>query len=288
MVNSMTAFARRVAESGLGQLTWEMRSVNHRYREVAIRLPEELRAVEGAFRDAISAKIGRGRVDAMLRYAPPVEDVAGRTLDEGAVRQLSQWATQVRAILPAAEPLRVVDALKWPGVVSPPLVDETELAAAATELLNSALGDLVAGRAREGGALAGIIRDKAASAHGVVQSLRQALPQIEQHQRQRLAERLADYRTQLDPDRLEQEMVILLSRSDVAEEIDRLVLHLDEVDRVLGQDEPVGRRLDFLMQELNREANTLGSKSAHPEMTAASVDLKVLIEQMREQVQNIE
>jgi len=288
LAKSMTAFARCAAETPLGQMTWEVRSVNHRYREVAMRLPEELRFAEGVFRDAISAVVNRGRVDALLRYTPPSADVAERDIDVEVVGHLANWSDRVHAIVPDAKPLQISEILKWPGVMSAPAVDDEVLADAAADLLREALSELSNSREGEGSALASILKDKIATARGILSSLTAQLPDIAKAQRQRLEQRLMEMVEQVDPERLEQEVVILLARSEVTEEMDRLGLHLDEVEQILTRTEPVGRRLDFMMQELNREANTLGSKSAQLEQTSASVDLKVLIEQMREQVQNIE
>ena len=284
----MTAFARCAAETPLGQMTWEVRSVNHRYREVAMRLPEELRFAEGVFRDAISAVVNRGRVDALLRYTPPSADVAERDIDVEVIGHLANWSDRIRAIVSDAEPLQISEILKWPGVMSAPAVDDEVLADTAADLLRGAPSEPTDNREGEGTALAGILKDKIATARGILGSLTAQLPDIAKAQRQRLEQRLMEMVEQVDPERLEQEVVILLARSEVTEEMDRLGLHLDEVEQILTRTEPVGRRLDFMMQELNREANTLGSKSAQLEQTSASVDLKVLIEQMREQVQNIE
>jgi uncharacterized protein (TIGR00255 family) len=232
--------------------------------------------------------VNRGRVDALLRYTPPSADVAERDIDVEVVGHLANWSDRVRAIVPDAKPLQISEILKWPGVMSAPAVDDEVLADAAADLLRGALSELTDSREGEGTALAGILKDKIAMARGILGSLTAQLPDIAKAQRQRLEQRLMEMVEQVDPERLEQEVVILLARSEVTEEMDRLGLHLDEVEQILTRTEPVGRRLDFMMQELNREANTLGSKSAQLEQTSASVDLKVLIEQMREQVQNIE
>jgi len=285
---SMTAFARCAAQTPLGDLTWELRSVNHRFREVAMRLPEEFRFQEGAFRDAIAAAVGRGRVDGWLRYSPPTAASAEPQIDTGLIGQLAAWAQSVRSILPEAQPLRVGEVLKWPGVMSAPVVDEQALASEAGNLLQKALAQLSDSREREGGALAQMLQERVRAASDAISTLEGLLPEIGAVYRERLEQRLLEMAVQVDPERLEQEVVLLLAKSEVSEEVDRLKMHLQEVEQVLGQNEPIGRRLDFLMQELNREANTLGSKSGHPEQTNASVNLKVLIEQMREQVQNIE
>jgi len=284
----MTAFARCAAQTPLGDLTWELRSVNHRFREVAMRLPEEFRFQEGAFRDAIAAAVGRGRVDGWLRYSPPTAASAEPQIDTGLIGQLAAWAQSVRSILPEAQPLRVGEVLKWPGVMSAPVVDEQALASEAGNLLQKALAQLSDSREREGGALAQMLQERVRAASDAISTLEDLLPEIGAVYRERLEQRLLEMAVQVDPERLEQEVVLLLAKSEVSEEVDRLKMHLQEVEQTLGQNEPIGRRLDFLMQELNREANTLGSKSGHPEQTNASVNLKVLIEQMREQVQNIE
>ena len=288
MPKSMTAFARCAAQTPLGDLTWELRSVNHRFREVAMRLPEEFRFQEGAFRDAIAAAVGRGRVDGWLRYSPPTTASAEPQIDTGLIGQLAAWAQSVRSILPEAQPLRVGEVLKWPGVMSAPVVDEQALASEAGNLLQKALAQLSDSREREGGALAQMLQERVRAASDAISTLEGLLPEIGAAYRERLEQRLLEMAVQVDPERLEQEVVLLLAKSEVSEEVDRLKMHLQEVEQTLGQSEPIGRRLDFLMQELNREANTLGSKSGHPEQTNASVNLKVLIEQMREQVQNIE
>ena len=288
MPKSMTAFARCAAQTPLGDLTWELRSVNHRFREVAMRLPEEFRFQEGAFRDAIAAAVSRGRVDGWLRYSPPTAASTEPQIDTSLIGQLAAWAQSVHRILPDAQPLRVGEVLKWPGVMSAPAVDEQALASEAGNLLQEALAQLSDSREREGGALAQMLQERVRAASDAISTLEDLLPEIGAAYRERLEQRLLEMAVQVDSERLEQEVVLLLAKSEVSEEVDRLKMHLQEVEQTLGQSEPIGRRLDFLMQELNREANTLGSKSAHPEQTNASVNLKVLIEQMREQVQNIE
>lgn len=288
MPKSMTAFARCASQTPLGDLTWELRSVNHRFREVAMRLPEELRFHEGIFRDVIAASVSRGRVDGSLRYSPPPMGSDPAQMDTDLIGELAAWSQSVRSIVPEAQPLRVGEILKWPGVMSTPVVDEQTLAAEATDLLRTSLGQLSDSREREGLALAQMLEERVRAASDAIRALEAVLPEIGVAHRERLELRLTEMSVQVDPERLEQEVALLLAKSEVSEEVDRLKMHLQEVEQALKQNEPIGRRLDFLMQELNREANTLGSKSAHPEQTNASVNLKVLIEQMREQVQNIE
>jgi len=288
LAHSMTAFARSAAQTPLGDLTWEVRSVNHRYREVALRLPEELRFAETAFRDLIAGALARGRVDATLRFHCAIAGEADPAIDNELIQRISGWSDQVRAVMPDAQPLRVGEVLRWPGVMATPAMDEEALGAAATDLLKKALGELTAARSREGQALAAILTERLGAAREILVGFEAQLPEIGSAQRERMAQRMAEVTAQVDAERLEQEVAILLARSEVSEEIDRLKLHFKDVERTLAKAEPIGRRLDFLMQELNREANTLGSKSGHPEQTNASVNLKVVIEQMREQVQNIE
>jgi uncharacterized protein (TIGR00255 family) len=284
----MTAFSRCVSQGSSGDLTWELRSVNHRFREVAMRLPEEFRFHEGAFRDAIASSVSRGRIDGWLRYSPPTSASDAPQIDTELIGRLGAWSESVRHLLPEAQPLRVGEILKWPGVMSTPAIDEEALAGAAMTLLTQALQQLSDSREREGEALGKMLNERVQAASAAIAALEAVLPEIGDAHRERLGQRLAEMSVQVDPERLEQEVVLLLAKSEVSEEVDRLKMHLQEVTQALEQNDPIGRRLDFLMQELNREANTLGSKSAHAEQTNASVTLKVLIEQMREQVQNIE
>ena len=284
----MTAFGREEAQSSVGHLIWEIRSVNHRYQEISMRLPEELRAAEPTFRQSIANAVKRGRIDAILRYQPLASGTADNHLDQAEVRRLAQWQAEVHRVIVDAVPLRTADILRWPGVLGASSVNVDRLREQALELLKKTLAAVLSNRQREGEKLAGILREHLLAARGLVQHAKKNWPAVEAHLRSRLEERIAEFVEKLDPGRLEQEMVLLLSKADIREEVDRLLLHLEEGERVLGGDGPIGRRLDFLMQELHREANTLGSKSAPPTMTAACIDLKVLIEQMREQVQNVE
>src|SRR5690606_15834495 len=269
-----------------GALAWELRSVNHRYLDVSLRLPEELRAIETAAREAIARRLERGKLDATLRYQP--REVVPAALDTAAVHQLLEAAQQVQALAPAAAPLAVADVLRWPGVLRAPALDAEALAAAALELLGGALDELVAARAREGARLRALVEERLRAIAALLARLAQLLPEVAREYRARLEARLGEVRAQLDPTRLEQELVLYATRADVSEEVDRLNAHVAEVTRVLEGQGAVGRRLDFLMQELNREANTLASKSVDLRLTNIAVELKVLIEQMREQVQNIE
>ncbi len=287
MIHSMTAFARRAAETPAGTLTWELRSVNHRYLDVGLRLPEELRGLEPRCREAIQARVKRGKLDAGLWFAraPGAE----LTLDAEQLRRVTAVAEQAQRLVGGRlETLRAIDVLRWPGVLQGGSLDVEGLGAAAVVLLAQALDELVANRAREGARLREFLAARLAGMERIVDDTRKLLPEIQRLYRERLETRLKEIREQLDPTRVEQEIVLFANRTDVAEELDRLTAHVAEIRRTLDLGEQAGRRLDFLMQELNREANTLASKSADLRQTNASVELKVLIDQMREQIQNIE
>lgn len=290
MTASMTAFARRETATPWGGLAWELRTVNHRYLELSFKLPEDLRAVEPLARELIGKRLGRGKVDCSLRLT--ARETAEGVLDEALVARLVALAQKTQGLAASigatVEPWRMVDLLRWPGVFRSAAVDSEALARAATDLLTAALDELATTREREGAQLAVIIGQRLAAMEEIVARMRTVIPDVRQNFRDRLLARLAEVRAELDPARLEQEMLLFAQKTDVDEELDRLTTHVTEVRRVLADKGQVGRRLDFLMQELNREANTLGSKAADVRVTNAAVDLKVLIEQMREQVQNIE
>jgi uncharacterized protein (TIGR00255 family) len=288
MILSMTAYARREADTPAGRLTWELRSVNSRFLEVSLRLPEDLRAHELRVREAIGARLSRGKVDAALKFEPVAATSGKLELDEAVLKTLLEAANHVHRASGAVAPLRMVDCLRWPGVVKAASVDSEGLIGEALALLGEALTELIAMRAREGERLAALIHTRLDAMATIVAEVKKILPETLSAFRERLLNRLAEVRQQLDPNRVEQEIALFANKSDVAEELDRLSAHFAEVRRTLAGGGQVGRRLDFLMQELNREANTLGSKSVDLRMTNASVELKVLIEQMREQVQNIE
>jgi uncharacterized protein (TIGR00255 family) len=288
MIRSMTAFARQQRHGDWGELTWEIRSVNHRYLEATVRLPEDVRAIEPAVRDRVNARLGRGKVECNLRFRATPGASGEMQVNERMVEQILTAAEQMAHRLHSSHHPSIMDILRWPGVMEVGEQDFTPVQEAALALLDEALDALVSAREREGSRLAELIGKRLDAMQDEVEKARVRMPQVIDGVRQRLRARLAEVMDGPDPDRIEQEMALLAQRLDVDEEMDRLVTHLDEVARVLTKDEPVGRRLDFLMQELNREANTLGSKSADSETTAVSVEMKVLIEQMREQVQNIE
>ena len=289
MAYSMTAYAREEIDASWGTAAWELRSVNHRYLDASLRLPEELRALEPVVRERIGQGLRRGKVECTLRMRVAPGQAGRLSLNLELARQLVDAATALAELTPGEAPaFGAAELLRWPGVIEPPELDTDAVGGDVLELLDRALGELRSARAREGEQLAGFIRQRCEEIERIALALRDLLPEIIRGQRERLLARLSDLPADLEPGRLEQEMVLYAQKIDVTEELDRLQAHLGEVRRTLGLREPVGRRLDFLMQELNREANTLGSKSVDAKTTAASVDLKVLIEQMREQVQNIE
>jgi len=288
MIQSMTGFARREARGPHGRITWELRSVNHRFLEIGMRLPEEFRALEGNIRERISARLGRGKVDVTLRWDREDASEIRLALNEGMVRQLRDVHGRISRLLATEKELTPAELMRWPGVIREEEQDPGPLHAAAIALLDGALGDLVETRSAEGARIGVMIAERAVAVGEIVNLVRQRIPEVKARMRARLDARLAEITAQPDTDRLEQEIVYQAQRMDVDEELDRLASHVVELQNVLKRDEPVGRRLDFLMQEFNRESNTLGSKSQDAETTKASVELKVLIEQMREQIQNVE
>jgi uncharacterized protein (TIGR00255 family) len=284
----MTAFARETLDGDQGELTWEIRSVNHRFLETFVRLPEDLRALEMGVRERVGARLDRGKVDANLRFAPAPAAAGELRLNRHYLELLLAAGAEVGARLgrmPAPEPF---DLLRWPGVLEERKPDLGPIQVQALDLLDRTLDTLVAARAREGERLASLIRERCDRLLVCVATVRERMPQVMAEVRQRILDRLDEVRAELDPNRLEQELALLAQRLDVDEEMDRLQAHVQEVGLVVANNKPVGRRLDFLMQELNREANTLGSKSSDLEVTRLVVDMKVLIEQMREQIQNLE
>jgi uncharacterized protein (TIGR00255 family) len=287
MIKSMTAFSREESRSELGELTWEVRSVNHRYLEVFVRLPEELRALEPLVRETVGHSLSRGKVECALRYKTSGVTPTAMNVNEVLIQQLMQASDRVGHLIHSESRLSLTDVMRWPGVLEAEAIDLSEVQKKAIELLELTLAHLVKARAREGSKLAELIEQRLQEMDKQVELAKQRMPEVITALRERLHAKLADV-AELDEGRVEQEMVILAQRLDIDEEMDRLKTHLAEVARTLKQDKPIGRRLDFLMQELNREANTLGSKSADAITTMVSVEMKVLIEQMREQIQNIE
>jgi uncharacterized protein (TIGR00255 family) len=288
----MTAFGRRQATGDWGTLTWELRSVNHRYLETTVRMPEELRGLETAVRERVARRLRRGKVECGLRYQPPTAGAQPIRLDAERAKALIVAAEQAAALLDKPGSIDPLDVLRWPGVVEEAEREIDPIQKEALGLLDAALDDLVNTREDEGARIRSLITERCETIATIVARVRERRPevlaQLREKYLERIRERLADLETEPDEGRLEQELAIAAQRLDVDEELDRLAAHVAEIDQVLSRNEPVGRRLDFLMQELNREANTLGSKSGDLETTQHSVELKVLIEQMREQVQNVE
>ena len=288
MISSMTAYSRQEYRDDLGGLIWELRSVNHRYLEVTVRLPEEFRAIEPGVRELVAKKLGRGKVECGLRFEAGAATAAGIKVNERLAMQVIDAAMEIGVLQHQAVPPSTVDIMRWPGVLEAEKQDFSPLQKRAQELLAESLDGLIDNRQREGSRLSELIQKRCTSLQEQIEMVRGRMPGILAGIRERLRTRLAELAGDMDEGRLEQEMAILCQRLDVDEEMDRLDAHLQEVTQVLQRREPVGRRLDFLMQELNREANTLSSKSNDAETTKIAVEMKVLIEQMREQVQNIE
>ena len=288
MIRSMTGFARREHLAASGSLAWELRTVNHRYLEITLRLPEDFRAAEGSYRQAIAERVRRGKVEASLYFRPAVAATAALQINEPLLEQVIGRAMDVRARLAEAAGINVVDLLRWPGVVREAERDSSAAAEVALALLGEALEALTESRASEGGRITELLLGRAAAIEALVREVGDRLPEVRERIRARLNERLGQVAVEPNRERLEQELVIALQKMDVDEELDRLRSHVAEVRKVIASGEPAGRRLDFLMQEFNREANTLSSKSQDVETTRAAVEIKVLVEQMREQVQNVE
>ena len=288
MIRSMTAFSRKEATTEWGDISWEVRSVNQRYLEVHPRLAEPVRDLENAVRDRVRKRLSRGKVECTLKLStdnmPPTEI----SINQQAVQQLIKTVEQLKKLAPNATPLSAQDILAWPGILATGKTDFTEIRQAAMVLFEETLDDFISHREREGQELSRLISERLDAILEQITIVKQNLPEILQGQREKILAKLNEAQVSLDSDRLEQEMVLIAQKADVDEEIDRLTTHVTEVQRNLNKGGACGRRLDFLMQELNREANTLGSKSIHVITTQVSVELKVLIEQMREQIQNIE
>ena len=286
MIRSMTAYATAERATDGGTLACELRAVNHRFLELGLRLPEELRVLEPVLRERISARIARGKLDFSLRLRSPEGDGAVR-INQDLIKQLAAVALELDAHFPQLR-AEFVDLLQYPGVLQSKSVDAEALQAHALAVLDTLLDQFVASREREGEKLAQAISERVDALSALAAEVRELIPLIRAGQRLKLEARLADLAHPADPGRVEQELVLWLQKLDVDEELDRLDSHIKEIRRVLKQTEPVGRRLDFLLQEFNREANTLGSKSVDVRTTNLAVELKVLIDQIREQVQNIE
>ncbi len=288
MPNSMTGFARSNTQEQWGEISCEIRSVNHRYLEPAIRLPECLRPFEPTIRDALRKQLSRGKVDVSFQVVLNNDSPDSMSVNNGVLKTLLGAVDQVKELHADTAPVDAVRLLQFPGVISQSNIDNDLVIATAKDLLQQALKGLLKHRAREGEELQQLISERLNDIADLVIQVREKMPAILRVQKEKLKQRLSELEAELDENRVEQEIVILANKADVAEELDRLDTHLGEVRHILSKKGAIGRRLDFMMQELNREANTLSSKSINSATTQIAVSLKVLIEQMREQIQNIE
>lgn len=287
-IYSMTAFARQSSSGQGGELTVELRTVNHRYLDCSFKLPDLLRSAETSLRARAAARLSRGKLDCLVRFQASATEASALQVNREHLQKVIETALDIAHALPAAQPINPLELLQFPGVCSAALTDETTLLHSVNALFDTALDTLMENRAREGAQLAALIRDRLNQVEAATAAARAQIPALREQQQARLRTRLAELRVEVDQERLEQELVYLAQKADVEEELDRLQAHIREVRHTLDTGGPCGRRLDFLMQELNREANTLSSKSIASSTTHNAVELKVLIEQMREQVQNIE
>lgn len=288
MPHSMTGFASAGAVCAPFRLVWEMRSVNHRFLDVSIRLPEELRPLEPRCRDLVARTLRRGKVDCTLKIAVAEESLETHAVASEALDELRKLQDRVRDVFPDARALSTHEVLRWPGVLKEPRLEFATLAEPAENALRETIAALQTAREREGERIAALLEQRNEAIMALLHAVKPHLDGAAARYRQKLEERLARFDVQAQPERLEQELVLLAQRLDVSEEVDRLTGHVTEVRHVLERNDAIGRRLDFLVQEMNREANTLGSKAQDEELTRTAVELKVLIEQMREQLQNLE
>ena len=284
----MTAFAYHEIKNEMGGLKWSLRSLNHRYLEVVVRLPEQFRGLESELRERVATALGRGKIECLLTYTPSATLSDQITVNDALANAVVEASHRVEAIMNNPARISAIEILQWPGVTLEAEMDTAPLLSSALAAFDDALKELVKGREREGARLKKTIMQRCEAIIAIAAKVRGRRPKVLAAQRQKLMSRIAELEFELDNHRLEQELVFLAQKLDVEEEVDRLDSHCKEAVDVLERNEPIGRRLDFLMQELNREVNTLGSKSADIETTEAVVELKVLIEQIREQVQNIE
>jgi uncharacterized protein (TIGR00255 family) len=288
MIFSMTGYAAVTDELPFGGLSLDLRSVNHRYLDIQFRLPDELRLLESTLRERIAARITRGKVECRVGFTRRPDLSAPMQLDEKLLSQLIKLDEKVKAVLPKAESLRVSDVLRWPGMLGGDTLPIDLLAEKCLQLVGQAIDHLSAARAREGEKLKAVLVERATSVDAIVKEVAPKIPLLVTAYQEKLAGKLRDAMLDPENDRFKQEIVMFASKIDVDEELQRLTTHVSELRRILKKGGTVGKRLDFLMQELNREANTLGSKSSDVEVTQGAMNLKVLIEQMREQIQNIE
>ena len=288
MISSMTAFARRELRGDFGLVMCEIRSVNHRYLEPTFRLSDLVRELEMPLREKLRQQLSRGKIDVWLKHETIDNDIAEIRINHALATRLVAAASEIDKMTRHAAPLNAADILRIPGVVCPAQPNQQVVTQVALTLFDDTLMDFIAMRQREGAAINTMLSQRLTAIAIECEKVRIRMPIIMAHYRQRLLSRLQEVKAELNPERVEQEVVLFAHKIDVAEELDRLNAHVVEIRRVLNQEQAVGRKLDFLMQELNREANTLGSKSVSADSSLSSVELKVLIEQMREQIQNIE
>ena len=288
MIQSMTGYAVASTETPRGTLGLELRSVNSRFLDLQFRVADELRALEPTLREMVTARLARGKVDCRLYFAAGTARSGRQSLNLAALEGLARLAAQATAALPGAGALRVADALRWPGVLSESTLDEEQTRAAVEQLGRKTLDELLAARAREGARLATIVGERVAQMRRRLSEVAPLVPAALAAYQEKLAQRLRDALGSADDERIRAELAVFSMKTDVDEELTRLATHFDEVERALAKGGTIGKRLDFLAQELNREANTLASKAATQKISDCALELKLLIEQMREQVQNIE
>ncbi len=284
----MTGFARQSADTPAGTMTWELRAVNHRYLDVQFKLPDELRPKEADFKQQVSAVLRRGKIECALHLKRGLDPQSELKLNPEMVELVGMRITEIQDIVPSATTPSAMDILRWPGAIAETEIDAGPLEKDAIALLEAALQSMAEMRRNEGARIRAMIESRCTDITALAASVRDRLPEVLEAAHARQRDRIERLDVDADPARLEVELALIAQKLDVDEELDRLDSHVVEIRNALDIDEPIGRRLDFLMQELNREANTLGSKSADAETTKAAVELKVLIEQMREQIQNIE
>lgn len=288
MIRSMTAFAHHEVKGEQGHVSWSLRSVNHRYLEISMRLPERFRAIEDKLRKRATSRLGRGKLDGLLSFKPPALMTDQVVINDALAQGLVEATHRVESMMNNPAGISAIEIMQWPGITLEPEYDTGPLQTTALNAFDHALSELINGREREGKRLEPLLIQRAEAILEIVAQVRNRRPQVLAAQKEKLLNRITELKLGPDAQRLEQELAIIAQRLDIEEELDRLDGHCQELTEALKRDEPVGRRLDFLMQEFNREANTLASKAADLQTTQSAVELKVLIEQMREQAQNIE
>ncbi len=288
MINSMTGFAQRAEKTKWGDITWNLRSLNNRSLDISSHLPERFRPLEAKCRRQMVESFSRGRIDAFLQFVRVKSDLEARLLDEFVLQSLLAYSNKIREYAPTADGLTVAEILKWPGVIRDDDDSGEDLSALVLQSLARAIEDLKTDRGREGLLLEEVLRQKLQAFKISASEARTMVPQAQQQLQERLTEKMTQMDVEVEPGRWEQEVALLLVKLDVAEEIDRIDLHVAEFERVLAENLVAGKRLGFLLQELGREVNTLSSKTVHYPLNALAVDMKVTLEQMREQVQNVE